>query len=247
MLGKGFGLKSAMLLVLVAAFGCVIPHKPTVQLNKLNYLYNAAVADAAYPEESEVYKNLVAIDKSNPDLIWKTIDGEDHVLMLSWKSDKSYYPASGPYNTKKWPIWVTAAPQLLNRMKAEKTKDVNLRLKQLLGLPPSGDYKYFIEFWVKPEDMFRPCVDDEITDKQCVSCGFGDTTTYHSTWINRTRVQRYYPCGLDNKYPWTQLGYTYDWNPKNRTHVGLSEFVIRAGRDIVVKQAYTTQEYLDKE
>jgi len=243
---NGFGLRSIGAMLLLLVFGCV-PSKVSKQATDLPTLYNLAVADAAYPEESEVYDGLVKIDKSNPDLIWKTIKGEDHVLMLSWKSDKSYYPDSGPYNTQTWPIWVTAAPQLLKRMKKEQAKDTDLRLKQLLGLPPNGKYKYFIEFWVKPEDMFRPCVDDEITDTKCDWCGFGDTSSYRSEWINRTRVNRYYPCGLYNKYPWTQLGYTYDWNPENKSHIGLSEFVIKAGKDIVVNQAFTTDEYLKKE
>ena len=27
-------------------------------------------------------------------------------------------------------------------------------------------------------------------------------------------------------YPWTQLGYTYDWHPANTSAIGLSEYVL---------------------
>lgn len=36
----------------------------------------------------------------------------------------------------------------------------------------------------------------------------------------------------------------YDWNPENKSHVGLSEFVIGANKKIVVKGIYKTDDYL---
>jgi hypothetical protein len=43
-------------------------------------------------------------------------------------------------------------------------------------------------------------------------------------------------------YPWTQLGYTYDWgNPESE--VGLSEFVIRKGSTVVIKSVSNLDEY----
>jgi len=49
-------------------------------------------------------------------------------------------------------------------------------------------------------------------------CGF---TTYENYFKNRKK----YIYTAANPYPWTGLGYTYDWgNPDN--HVGLSEFVV---------------------
>jgi hypothetical protein len=63
-------------------------------------------------------------------------------------------------------------------------------------------------------------------------------------WFNQSRIDRYYSTGLYNQYPWTQLGYTYDWNPKNKSHRGLSEFVIGKNKTIYVNKVYTTEEYL---
>lgn len=129
-------------------------------------------------------------------------------------------------------------------MKNEKYKVADHRLIQLLGLPPNSVYRYFVEFWVKPEDLFRPCPDQEITDSRCDICFPANADSAHVAWINSNRISRYYQCELNHQYPWTQLGYTYDWNPKNKTHFGLSEFVIAAHRKIRVNAIYRTEDYL---
>jgi len=46
----------------------------------------------------------------------------------------------------------------------------------------------------------------------------------------------------DKKYPWTRLGYTYDWgNPCHE--VGLSEFVIKKDAEVIVEDIETVEEY----
>ena len=211
-------------------------------------LYQASIENSMSPAPSKVYNQLVAITPENKNLTWKKIDGEDYVLVVTWKQNISYYEPyldSAYYNTGKYAIWVTTAPELFNRMQAEKASDVDLRLKQLLGLPPNATYSYFVEFWVRPKDLFRPCPDKEITDQQCGLCFPESTTEDYKNWVNDNRISRYYACELYDKYPWTQLGYTYDWNPQNRSHVGLSEFVIDTDKNIVVKAIYTTKDYLN--
>ena len=48
---------------------------------------------------------------------------------------------------------------------------LNMRLLQYLGMPSSWKYlctyRYFITIWVKPEDIFRPCPDTEVSDDVC--------------------------------------------------------------------------------
>jgi hypothetical protein len=201
------------------------------------------------PSPEKVYTNLVSITPQNDNLIRKRINNEDYILMVTWKQNISFYEKyldSTHYNTGNHLMWVTTAPELAQRMKKEKTKNVNLRLKQLLGLPPNAVYSYFIEFWVKPQDLFRPCPDSEITDNKCDLCFSENADSLYVAWINENRVSRYYQCQIDEKYPWTQLGYTYDWNPKNKSHIGLSEFVIRENKNIIIKAIYTTEDYLKK-
>jgi len=220
----------------------------------LENLYQKGVADAAYPETSEISADLLVISKANPNLRWKTINEKEYVLMASWQADTIYYknnPQTGFYNTTKYPIWVTAAPQLQDWVSKTRYKEeTKLRLEQLLGLPPNGNKKYFIEFWVQPKDLFRPCPDAEITDNTCGLAFPADAVREHVQWINDLRLNSYFMVGnkkdVSQNYPWTQLGYSYDWNPSSENNVGLSEFVVNTNADIVVHKCYTTEQYCKK-
>ena len=224
----------------------------TYDLSKIQHIYIVSVGDAAKPQPWEISRNLISIKKENTNLVWKEIKGESYLLVSSWKTDTTHYkndPKSGFYNTYKYPIWVTVAPEVQNICQAKKfgrKEGLDLRLKQLFGLPPNVEKNYFVEFWVKPQDLFRPCPDSEIAD---ISCGLAfpeNVSDEHKKWINNQRLESYYNRTWDKNYPWTQLGYTYDWHPKNKKHRGLSEFVIGANRDVIVNHVYTTAEYCEE-
>ena len=207
-------------------------------------LYKLSIINSIYPDSSEICTNLVQINDSNKTLIRKNINGEEYILVCTWKQNVSFYQKDTVFNTGNYPIWVTTSPELKNRIKKESPKDINLRLIQLLGLPPTAQYSYFVEFWVRPVDLFRPCPDKEITDGKCDLCFPEGTDTEHIKWINENRISRYYQCDLYYQYPWGQLGYTYDWNPRNKSHFGLSEFIIGANKTIYINRIVTTLEYL---
>ena len=217
--------------------------KPSVP-DGFEKLYQSAVANAIYPDQSKISKNLTAITKTNPQLIWKKIDNEDYLLVVSWQSDTTYYTRQGFYNTGNHIIWVTAVPELKNI--CTRNVDSDIRLMQRFGLPPDANKKFFVEFWVKPADLFRPCPDNEITDKECQLCFPSNTDSTYISWFNGNRISSYYNCNLYNTYPWTQLGYTYDWNPGNPSHVGLSEFIIGKNKNILINNYYKTADYCRK-
>ncbi|MFI5149266.1 MAG: alpha/beta hydrolase family protein [Bacteroidia bacterium] len=216
-------------------------------LNAPDRLYEMAVKQTCKPEAMDVYKYLTRIDSSNKELVRTKIKGEEYILMLAWKQNVSFYkndPSTGFFNTGNYPVWVTAAPDLKQKIKALNPGDRDLRLRQLLGLPPHAQYSSFVEFWVRPADLFRPCPDKEISDAQCDLCFPSGTDSIHISWINTNRISRYYNCEAGDNYPWTQLGYTYDWNAGNKSHIGLSEFVIYPNRSVRIRKIYTTKEYL---
>ncbi len=233
-----------LLLVLVSCKVTQTISKPTPL--DVQTIYRNAMADAAYPQPSEIDSNLIPITEQNPNLIWKTINNEKYLLVVTWKKDASFYQKSLDtiFNTSKWPIWISTAPELKNKFKQLNPTDTIGRLNQLLGLTPDSHYNYFVEFWVRPQDLFRACPDKEITDKHCSTCFPANVDTIHKQWIQETRLLSYYGCELYSQYPWTELGYTYDWSPSNPTHVGLSEFVIAANKNVYVKAIYTNSEYL---
>ena len=73
---------------------------------------------------------------------------------------------------------------------------------------------------------------------------YGIFKTYTSWFNNRTR--NIYTMG-SSPYPWTRLGYTYDWGSSN--HVGLSEFVLHGRKadgtkiSVGIRSVKTTAEY----
>lgn len=238
------------LIILIYSCGSIKETSKDFNAQSTEQVYQSAIENAMSPAPEKVYDNLIAINRQNEKLTWRTIDGEDYLLVVTWKGNASYYEPyldSGFYNTGPYEIWVTTSPELLTFFQKEEVLDTNLRLKQLLGLPANSTYNYFVEFWVKPADLFRPCPDNEITDQKCDLCFPNSVDSVYMNWVNDNRVSRYYECELYDKYPWTQLGYTYDWNVRNLDHVGLSEFVIKEDVNIVVEAIYTTTSYLQKQ
>jgi hypothetical protein len=85
-----------------------------------------------------------------------------------------------------------------------------------------------------------------------ISTGFS-----RSEKISLAQSQVTLPEALPNLYPWTGLGYTYDWGiyPKTplQTDAGLSEFIIflppntEPSVSIEVKGVFSTEEYCKKE
>ncbi|MGD8780086.1 MAG: hypothetical protein PVH88_14115 [Ignavibacteria bacterium] len=221
--------------------------------DSLSILYSKAIQDAKNPEPDEIYDNLLVII-GNPNLIDTLINGEKYILTVSWKSASTaaLYPDSGIMNTKKWPIWISVVPEVQNKCKEyfEKLTNPNLRIRQLLGLQPDAQYDYFVEFWVKPADLFRPCPDNETSDSKCGLNLPPNVTNEYRRWFNDLRAVQYVDC-YDTTYkqlgwPWTQLGYTYDWNSGNTSNVGVSEFVIPGNKNIYVRRKYKTEEYCSK-
>ncbi|MCZ8048829.1 MAG: hypothetical protein GPI90_12085 [Microcystis aeruginosa K13-05] len=239
--------------------------------------YEDALIDAADSLPDEVLDNLTAIVESNPKLIWEGQPGNSRVLVatftgaIGYKSGQKIFPPSE--------IWVTVVPELKDFCTNYKNTGVdknqlNLRLKQLLGLPPNREYVKVAEIWVHPQYLKRPTLDTEINDRtiQPITNSIhtllfpqGVDSAYQAWFINQIKnreLNRNPSKNLerltnnnsqDDPYPFTGLGYTYDWGiyPKTnlQTNAGLSEFVIFLGTQtqvsipIEVKQVLSTEEY----
>lgn len=204
--------------------------------------YETGVRDAAEPTQEDVSNGLWAITPSNPKLAWNP--DQTAVRMVAWTTFTGY--AQGD-NTLSREIWVTAVPQLQELCRTLSTETLVPRINQVLGLPPateSDNGRVFVEMWVKPGDMFRPCPDAEIDDTTCSLDFPASATSAHRDWIARNYASSY-GFWQSTQYPWTGLGYTYDWcNPD--THVGASEFVIRSGSVVNVTGIIQRADYCAK-
>lgn len=189
--------------------------------------YAAGVRDAMEPTQAEVVDSLWAITPSNTRLKWNA--DQSAVRMVAWTTYTGYVEGG---NTLSREIWVTAVPQLQELCKTLPEDAARIaRINQYLGLPPASEWdsgRQFVEMWVEPGDMFRPCPDPEIDDSTC-GLQFPDgVSSEHKTWISNYYATSY-GFWQSTHYPWTGLGYTYDWCSQDTKHVGASEFVVRAG------------------
>lgn len=214
--------------------------------NELKLAYLRAVKDAEIAEPAEISHELVPIVAHNPDLVWQGKRGESPILVVTWTA-ADIYDGKVPSQIAKSEVWVTVAPELKNfcRKLNLSSEKLTLRLKQLLGLPLKPQKTDLVEIWADPEDLFRPSPDPEITDREAgldfpKSDKFLTVADDHICWFNKNKRTSYtieeYP------YPWTRLGYTYDWgNPKSE--IGLSEFVIRKGARMQIHSVVKVDAY----
>lgn len=220
-----------------------------------NSAFRAAVQDARTAEPSEIVTTLTPLVPYNESLQWRTTptatgDSARQVLMVTWTGNAplaSTRARAGRALTFDAVVWVTAVPEIQQfcRSTDRTGADLDRRLRQRLGLRPGDTASRFVEMWVRPKDLARPCPDPAITDRECEPQPPGPATavTVDSTyraWFMEHRAQEY---GADG-YPWTRLGYTYDWNPTT-DEVGTSEFIVRPGATVDVHAVTPTDAYCE--
>lgn len=171
--------------------------------------------------------------------------------------------------------WVTVVPELKNLLGTAPAL-LRVCQALGLPAPAATktlDNTCVLEFYVSPADLFRPSPDPEVTDceaeltfpadgfrkfddtalvysdmpcdaARCSTCqGSECGMTSYRNWFNNRRAYVY---TLPTPYPWTGLGYTYDWGNPIAPHMGLSEFVVNpgtAGVPVFIKSATWTRQY----
>ncbi|MFI3158307.1 MAG: hypothetical protein QX199_19350 [Methylococcaceae bacterium] len=216
--------------------------------------YAIAVNDAVVADPSEIANNLDALDPTNDTLVWN--EDKTLVKVVTWKSASSYerylLPYSQTSDSEANVVWVSLAPKMQEfcreymRSHPHATqKQLESRLKQRLGLNPDWQYAVFVELWVSPDDVFRPCVDPSPNDTGC-DLNFGATIP---TVKNIRNYQAFYE-GLYYKsfrtapgVPWTGLGYTFDWANPLKSEQGASEFILSPSSPYLIDNAIPTMEY----
>jgi hypothetical protein len=233
------------LFVLILFVSCTVS-KPNCDV------YKTALDDAKNIHQKKVVHTLTAVTPQNKDIIFIT---PDSVLALTWQDKHSYETfynegkpgmvKSSPFPDK--PVFVTIAPELKKWYDANKPDSFMLdsRLEQLMGMPPNSKKTYLVELHIAVKDLFRLCKDSSILDKGCeVEFPAGTDETYKGIWNNYYNSAHSHKTLYEN-WPFQGLGYTYDWNYCNKTHVGLSEFCIRPGVYMYTSGGKPTREYLE--
>ncbi len=207
----------------------------------LDQMYKNAVHDSMVVESDKIFNGLTPIVESNGNLIWQGDSGNKSVLVIVFTRFASSYPVGETVNSTWGDTWVTVAPEIKTFFKDHTSSNTNLTLRtlQLLGLPPNSANTYFVEMWVSPNDLFRPTPDNEITDTTADLAFPASATSEYKTWFNGNIIYSYFP----ERFPWTRLGYTYDWGNSN-SYIGLSEYVLKQNSIGTVKSVSSITDYL---
>jgi len=203
-------------------------------------IYEAAIRDAAVKQPADLEARLEPITG-------KTVE------VATWAPDLNSHSAEKLVRTLGDDVWVTLVPGLKQKCEGLTGAALTLRLQELLGMPPveAADWKVFT-FTARSADVFRPCGDPSVTTTRCTlevpdgrHSGLSDATAAAHLRFVLQQMLSSYRVGFDQPgYPFTALGYTYDWKPDSKTrHVGLSEYVVRHGAVVRDVQEIDTDEY----
>jgi hypothetical protein len=207
-----------------------------MQLNVEYDTYSKGVARASLPRQRDLSPALVTVPTE-----------AKSVVVATWTRAGKFQLDS---RTATLDIWVTIVPNVQTFCRAVQDRNnLTLRLEQRLGLPPRNGKAEFVELVISDPDknLFRPCPGFDIHRNSCTA-GFSpggyppdvDKLTPRQVWFLSQYYQSY-ALARPMQYPWTALGYTYDWGSED--HVGESEFVIPKGSAIKVKSIAKTEDY----
>lgn len=193
-------------------------------------LYAAAMEDAMIAQEDEIAA-LVTLTQDDDLTTW---DAEGRVLLLSYHAYPDSYPAGEDVTLVWGSVWTFTEDELAAFYDAEKDSvtDWTLRLEQLIGLPEGSGYTVITGMWVSPDDIIRPAYQSDAANASMTTAFSDEIDESYKEWFDDNILDSYYY----GAYPWTRLGYTYDW-ADNGTEYGVTEFLIV--QDATIEVAYT--------
>jgi len=235
------------------------------QQSTLQRQYAAAIEDARKADPSEISTSLTPV-ASYVEILERrpSPDGErPHVRVVTWTGASGgglprpalHMDVRSDSVATTGDVCVTLVPFVHDFCRATGLGGtaLDLRLAQRLGLPPDVEYSRFVEMWVRPEDLFRPCPDPEISDRECelqvpVPAQSVRVDAAHTDWMDGAASYgpEVDPSEIEplEGYPWTRLGYTYDWHPET-SEIGPSEYVVRTGATVEVASVMSTAAYCE--
>jgi hypothetical protein len=231
---------SMMASVLLSLVGCtsIKPQSNTQQL------YEQAIGDSAIASPEKILP-LLALPAS------------ESVTVVSWvTATRIPCAAEQPncsYSTGADRVWVTLDNEVKQKCQSWKLSGDNLRrrLEQLLGLPMDSPQPYrkvtFITIQVPRDRLERACLGINEQDSAHPHCTLdiqAETSNELKNYVLQQMAGSYVvhnPKGPG--YPFTRLGYTYDWNARSTQHYGASEFLIMPNTSVTVIANANTDDY----
>ncbi|WP_146348404.1 hypothetical protein [Falsiphaeobacter marinintestinus] len=254
-----------------------IPQITEAEVEKNRFLtYEKAVTDMALPYPSEVSSDLDGIVTTQPATVVSWVRSDQALGPTGWSSKVGQtIQVSG----QTWVTLVPHLQEFCQTYIKDRGVDgpaLTLRLQQRLGLAPQSAQTHFVEFEVENsssyDQIFRPCVDPDVSTNTCKFGAFPNCSTLKidsgtaeerdATLDEKAQCARHYSfftgqyyhsygISLPTEFPWTSLGYTFDWahqpvgvsDQPSFIQYGESEYVLPKGAAVTVKSVTPTLEY----
>ena len=198
-------------------------------------LWAAAMADAVFSEDNEIME-LVCLKQQDPQVIWD--EAGERVLLVTWHGYEEPCEPGEPLPYKD--IWATSLGELTAWYleNGSEVTDWDLRFAQLLGMPDDGSCTRFSAFWVSPSEVIRPAYVTDVTAQ--MENGYDQIADpAYRTWFDSNIIYSYF----ESEYPWTRLGYTYDWSGGDSEY-GLTEFLVADGSKAEIAFTCSTEDFV---
>lgn len=175
--------------------------------------YRRAIADAAVMEPAEALP-LAPVTA-------------DPVRVAAWTETRHLgsYPEGEPMVIDWDLLWVALESEERARCAGFPRRNLERRLEQLLGLPPTGEPRRYVVLEVARSALRRPCFEPDPTAARCPLEPAPGVPQEFLDWLGANALASY---RVPGGFPWTRLGYTYDWRP-GAPEYGVAEFVLLRG------------------
>lgn len=192
-------------------------------------LYETALVDVIFAEEHEIMP-LVTIDEN-----------VSEVLLITFHRYPDSYPAGDTVMLEWGDVWCVTLAEINEWYDLNNggVTDWNLRFKQLIGLPSDSGHTHFTAMWVSPDDMIRPAYVTNIYSSDMTTSLSDNIDADYREWFEDTIIRLYF----NSRYPWTRLGYTYDWADTD-TAYGLTEFLVLRDSSVTIEFTLTVDEFV---
>lgn len=216
-----------------------------VQTTDSRAAYAAALADAAVASPAKV-------------AALRALPAVDSVTMVSWVTDqrlpcaKDALPCDMKVGADR--LWVTLGGEVQALCQSWHLQGdaLRTRIEQLLGLPINSPPQYrktqFVLLEIPRERVERPCLgvsEGAGAAPVCTIDSQAGTSAEMRQFVGQQMAAAYV---MDNPkgpgYPYTRLGYTYDWAAGAMpNHYGASEFVVAPGSIARAVRIIATDDY----
>ena len=174
-------------------------------------LYSLAVQKTHLNDKLQIY-DLVTLNRDDPLISYVG----DKVAMATFHNVPEFYPAGSDVKLSIDVLWLVSYRELESVL----SKNINCsskRITQILGERPDSNYSHLSLVIIDPDKLIRPAYSqDPFVNKMSTSLSTDDTNFAHWFYSMKTQMN----------YPWTALGYTFDWGATD-DYYGLSEFILR--------------------